>query len=133
MNWKIVLTLSLFGVLMGVLSTLGFTHGYIEIVLWLVIAIISALVIERSSQNLLVTQGFIVGFLASLLKGIYTAIFSTTYFLNNPGVQEQFDQITADLPDEFYLIIVSVLVGLVYGLFVGFVVYLTRKTKTKSK
>lgn len=132
MNWKVILSLSLFGVLMGILSTLGLTQGYIEIILWLVIAIISALVIERTSQNLLVTQGFLVGFFASLLKGIYTAIFHTTYFLNNPGVQEQFDQITADLPDQFYLIIVSVFAGLIYGLFIGLVVYLTRKTKKRS-
>ncbi|MCB0724938.1 MAG: hypothetical protein KDC73_09530 [Ignavibacteriae bacterium] len=132
MNWKSVLPLSLFGILMGVLNVFGVTSG-LEWILWLVIALISALVIEKTSERLLVTQGFLVGFLDSLFNGLVTAIFWEKYLLNNPNVLERLSEMPENLAPEFFIIIASVLIGMVYGLFIGLVVFLTRKAKRRSK
>ncbi|MCB0721309.1 MAG: hypothetical protein KDC42_03300 [Ignavibacteriae bacterium] len=132
MNWKSVLALSLFGILMGVLNVYGVTSG-LEWILWLVIALISAFVIEKTSERLLVTQGFLVGFLDSLFNGLVTAIFWEKYLLNNPNVLERLSEMPENLAPEFFIIIASVLIGMVYGLFIGLVVFLTRKTKRRSK
>lgn len=131
MNWKSILTLSLFGALMGILNVFGLT-GSLEWVLWLIIALISALILERTSEKMLVTQGFMVGFLASLINGIITAIFWEKYLANNPEVLTRLSEMPEGLAPEFYMIIASVLIGFVYGLFIGLIVFLTRKMKTKK-
>ena len=132
MNWKTILSLSLFGILMGVLNVFGLTGG-LEWLIWLIIALISALIIERTSEKMLVTQGFIVGFLATLYNGIIVAVFWKRYLLENPNVLDRLSQMPEGLAPEFFMIIASVLIGFVYGLFIGLVVFLTRKTKTRSR
>lgn len=132
MNWKSILGLSLFGILMGVLNVFGLTGG-LEWLLWLIIALISAVVIEKTSEGLLVTQGFMVGFLDSLFNGIITAVFWEKYLVQNPGVLDRLTEMPEGLAPEFFMIIASVLIGFVYGLFIGLVVYLTRKTKKRTK
>lgn len=131
MNWKIILGLSLFGILMGVLNVFGLTGG-LEWLLWLIIALISAVVIEKSAPKLHVTSGFLVGFLDALFNGIITAIFWERYLLQNPDVLERLAQMPEGLAPEFFMLIASVLIGFVYGLFIGLVVFLIRKTKKRS-
>jgi hypothetical protein len=131
MNWKIILGLSLFGILMGVLNVFGLTGG-LEWLLWLIIALISAVVIEKSAPKLHVTSGFLVGFLDSLFSGIIVAFFWERYLLQNPDVLERLAQMPEGLAPEFFMLIASVLIGFVYGLFIGLVVFLIRKTKKRS-
>ena|SRR5688572_5954999 len=131
MNWKIILGLSLFGILMGVLSVFGLTGG-LEWLLWLIIALISAVVIERSAPKLHVTSGFLVGFLDSLFSGIIVAFFWERYLLQNPDVLNRLAEMPEGLAPEFFMIIASVLIGFIYGLFIGLVVFLIRKTKRRS-
>ncbi|HLT24889.1 MAG TPA: hypothetical protein VK004_07175 [Ignavibacteria bacterium] len=132
MNWKTILTLSLLGAIMGLLSVYGISKGYIEFALWMVIALISALTIERTTQKQLVTHGFLVGFLDGLFHGIVVAIFADTYFMNRPEVLEQYMQMGEGIPLSLYPVIASVLTGIVYGLFIGLIVYLTRKTTKRQ-
>lgn|SRR5690606_5864660 len=132
MNWKTILTLSLLGAIMGLLSVYGISKGYIEFALWMIIALISALTIERTTQKQLVTHGFIVGFLDGLFHGIVVSIFATTYFMNRPEVLEQYSQMGEGIPLRLYPVIASVLTGIVYGLFIGLIVYLTRKTTKRQ-
>ena len=131
MNWKIILGLSLFGILMGVLNVFGLTGG-LEWLLWLIIALISAVVIEKSAPKLHVTSGFLVGFLDSLFSGIIVAFFWERYLLQNPDVLNRLAQMPEGLAPEFFMLIASVLIGFVYGLFIGLVVFLIRKTKKRS-
>jgi hypothetical protein len=131
MNWKIILGLSLFGILMGILNVFGLTGG-LEWILWLIIALISAIVIEKSAPKLHVTSGFLVGFLDTLFNGIITAIFWEKYLLQNPDALNRIAEMPEGLAPEFFMIIASVLIGFVYGLFIGLVVFLIRKTKKRS-
>ena len=132
MNWKTILGLSIFGIIMGLLSVYGISKGFIEFGLWMVIAVISALAIERTTQKQLVTHGFLVGFFDGLFHGIVVSIMSTTYFMNRPEVLEQYMQMGEAIPVRFYPIIASVLTGIVYGLFIGLIVYLTRKSTKRQ-
>lgn len=131
MNWKVILGLSLFGVLMGILNVFGLA-GSLEWLFWLIIALISAVVIEKSAPKLHVTSGFMVGFLDSLFNGIIVAIFWERYLLQNPDVLERLAQMPEGLAPEFFMIIASVLIGFIYGLFIGLVVFLIRKTKKNA-
>lgn len=132
MNWKTILSLSIFGIIMGLLSVYGISKGFIEFALWMVIAVISALAIERTTRDKLVTHGFLVGFLDGLFHGIVVSILADTYFMNRPEVLELYMQMGETIPVRFFPIIASVLTGIVYGLFIGLIVYLTRKSTKRQ-
>ena len=131
MNWKIVLVLSLLGVLIGIGNVFGLIMG-IEWLVWLVAAVITAFVIEKTCSKLFVTQGFLTGFLQALFQGLVTAIFYQTYLAHNLEVLDEISKMPADIAPEFYIIIASVLIGLVYGLFIGLVVFIIRKLSKKN-
>ena len=131
MNWKIVLSLSLLGILVGIANVFGFVVG-LEWIVWLIVAVITAFAIEKTCKNLLVTQGFLTGFLQALLQGLVTAISYQTYLSNNLEVLDEISKMPQDIKPEFYIIIASVLIGLLYGLFVGLVVFIMRKFSKKS-
>ena len=132
MNWKSVLGVSLFGVIIGLLNVYGLVTG-LEWLVWVIIAFVSAFIIEKTAVKILVTQGFLAGFFQSLLNGIIVFIFWNQYILNHAKVLEDFENMPESLDPKYFSIIAAVLIGLFYGLFIGLVVFIIRKFKTKSK
>jgi hypothetical protein len=115
---------------MGVASLFGLTQG-IEWLLWLLIAVCSAIVIAARER----TRRFGTGFLAGLLDGIGNSIvqffFFDVYLRNNPQVSGTFDQIPAG-PDPALLVLLSgAFIGLLYGVSVGLLSLLAGKVMRK--
>ena len=75
MNWKLIFTLSLFGVAMAIASLFDVTHG-IEPFLWLIIFIVYAIVIAKKVGG----KYFLHGFLVSFFNGVWIAIIHAAFF-----------------------------------------------------
>jgi hypothetical protein len=130
MNWPLILVLSLFGILMGLLSLFGLTHG-IEWILWLIIAVISAAVLAKKVQTRLFVSGFLVGVCDGVFNSIIQSLFFGTYLLNNPQVAEQIDQIPAGIDGRFFSLLAGPFIGLIFGLVVGLLAVIARKVTNK--
>lgn len=124
MKWKTVLSLSLLGVLMGVLSILGYTKG-IEWYLWGIIAVISAVIINKSGGNIF-GNSVMSGLLMGVLKSIVILVFLAKYVENNPGVTSD-DQGVPFAAIEVSLLVMGTIISLVYGLFIALLTWIFSK------
>ncbi|HEX6181250.1 MAG TPA: hypothetical protein VFZ47_08365, partial [Chitinophagaceae bacterium] len=61
MNWLLIILLSVFGGIMGLLSIKGYTQK-IEPFLWILFAIATALVLSRNVENRAFVHALIIGF-----------------------------------------------------------------------
>src|SRR5437660_5370 len=91
MNVKLIVGLSLFGIVMGVVSLFGLTRN-IEPVLWLVIFLLYAVIIARNISS----KRFLHAFLVGLLNGVWLALihsaFFSTYIGNNPEMMAAYEK-----------------------------------------
>ena len=122
MNWKLILLLSSFGLLIGVASLFGFTHG-IEPLLWLLIFLLYAWWIANNCNRL----HFIHAFLASVLDGTWIAIihfiFFSTYIRHNPEVLERFKTLPPGVNLRVLTLVMGPLVGAIFGVVAGLFAY----------
>lgn len=125
MNWKLIISLSLFGAAMGLASLFGYTQG-IELFLWIIIAGICGMVLAKKVQGKLFLYGLFVGILDGVLNGIVQTLFFSTYIANNAESMTRFQDGTFSLSPLFTLMTGPV-VGLVYGGFLGGVTVLMGK------
>ncbi|MGH9966251.1 MAG: hypothetical protein ACREBG_00240 [Pyrinomonadaceae bacterium] len=119
MNWRLVSSLSVFGVAMGVASVLGLTKG-LEPVMWPIIGIFCAIWIARKARQKYLLHGFFAGLLAGGIAPLIQALLFSTYTANNPRVAEGLKDLPAGFsPQSFFFVlvpIIAVLSGLVLGL-----------------
>lgn len=126
MKWRLMVSLSVFGVLMGGASVFGFTQG-IEWLLWLIIALISAFLMARSLQTRFFASAFLTGLLMSLLNGLTQSVFFQTYLAHNVPVAEGFQQFQEGLNPRVFVLFSSVVIGSIYGALIGLLTLLGRK------
>jgi hypothetical protein len=126
MKWLLILTLSLFGGVMGFTSVSGLTQG-IEWLLWLLIALCCAYVLSRKLQTNLFSSALIVGGVASTLNGLIQAMFLDTYLSNNLQTAEAFGQIPGGFDPRLFVVVTSMFFGLLYGAVIWLFTLLARK------
>lgn len=131
MNWKLILPLSGFGVLMGALSVLGYTQG-IEGWLWLAISVFCAGWMGTQLAERRFRHGFLVGLIAAAVASAIQALFFSTYLANNP----EFMRAAAALPPGFPLIAIPLIAipvgGLLSGVVLGLLTLLAGKLLYRS-
>ena len=131
MNWKLIFTLSLFGVAMGVASLFGLT-GKIEPLLWLGIFILYAVMIAKKARS----KHFLHGFLVSVLNGIWVGIihsaFSSTLFLNNPEMLEGFQKLPQSFSPQAMMLVMGPLIGAATGIVAGLFALIAVKVMAKK-
>ena len=132
MNWKLVFALALFGVAMGIAAVLGFYPSSLEWLLWLIITLLSAWIIAKKVVAKLFLHGFMVGLLDGLIAPIITAIFFSAYLANNPSYADQAKQLPAGLDMRTFGLILAPVIGVVYGLVLGFFAWLAGKIFKKQ-
>jgi len=128
MNWKLILTLSVFGVLMGIASVFGLTKG-IEPLLWLVIWIFCAFWVTRQMKTKLFQHGFMVGLTTGLIALLIQVALFSTYAANNP-------EINRDVPGGWsartLFLILSPFISVISGLVLGLLCWATGKIFKQS-
>jgi hypothetical protein len=119
MNWKLILTLACFGILMGILSVNGLTQLLIEPILWTIIAIFSAYRIAKGSVQKTFVHGLVIGLFMGVLNSVVQAIFFEMYLANNPHSTEGFSQMPGGISGQLFIVIASPAIGLAYGVVIG--------------
>lgn len=132
MNWKLILLLSTFGVLMGIASLFGLTQG-IEPLLWFLIFVLYAWWIAKDCARL----HFLHGFLASVLNGIWISIihsiFYTSYLKHNPDVVEKFKSLPPGINLRVLMLVIGPIVGIVFGIVAGLFAYVGARILKKKR
>ncbi|HYJ38999.1 MAG TPA: hypothetical protein VEV87_10295 [Chitinophagaceae bacterium] len=119
MNWKLIFTLSLFGLVMAIASVFWIPEN-IEWIFWVVILLISAYVIARNAPGRYFLHGLMVCIVNSIWITIAHITFYTTYVANHPSFLEMNARgPLAEHPKRMMAVfgpIVGVLSGIVLGL-----------------
>lgn len=118
MNWKLILSLSGFGVLMGVISVLGFTQG-IEGWLWLAIGIFCAGWMGTKLAGRRFLHGFLTGLIGGAVAPVIQAMFFSTYVANNPEFMQAASQLPPGISPRLLLVVAIPVGGLLSGAVLG--------------
>ena len=116
MNWKLILSLSGFGVLMGALSVLGLISE-VEEWLWLAIGVFCAGWMGTQLGERRFLHGFLVGLIGGGVAPAIQALFFSSYLAHNPD----FTQAASQLPPGIPLILIPLIAIPLGGLFSGVV------------
>lgn len=126
MNWKLILLVSLLGVLIGLVNLFGLVElnqWFVAIVWWL----IAALILGRFAPQKYFGHGLWTGVIESLVSTILIYLFFDMYVANNPKVAAQMAQMPEGL-DARTMTLVSMLFGVVIsGVVLGLLTLLSGK------
>jgi hypothetical protein len=131
MNWKLILMLSLFGVLMGVASLFGWTRG-IEPLLWFIIFILYAWWIPKNCPRLHFFHGFLASVLNGIWIGILQAAFYSTYTNHNPEILERFKSLPPGVNQRILMLVIGLISGILFGLVAGLFAFIGGKLLRKA-
>ena len=118
MNWRLILFLSLLGIVLGIASVFGFTSGR-EWLAWLIIGVYSAWKFARRSREELFLHGFYLGIFIGSFSSVIQALFVTTYLANNPRMVEAVDALPHGLHPAAVVLIMGPIIGTVSGVVFG--------------
>lgn len=103
---------------MGALSLFGLTRG-IELYLWIVIALVVAVVVARNANQKQFLHGFLSGTGMGIANGIVQAFFLPIYLSHNPDAAGQLSQNSFGFLPEVFIFLFSPVIGMMYGIVVG--------------
>lgn len=125
MNWTLILFLSLFGVLLGILSVLGFTKKA-EPLLWLVVGLFTVFFLSKKISEMIFWHGFAIGIFWGCLNSLIQSLFFKTYLINNPKYTEAYNK-SSRLKPRYLILIVGPLLGLLTGAVLGGLAWFVQK------
>lgn len=126
MRWNIILPLSLpIGLAMGMASVMGWTGVIastgvrLELILWIFIAVLCAMIIATRVSRKRFLHGLLIGILLSMCNSVCQSVFNTMYYENNPDLAEKFQQPDTTIPIVVVPLITGPIIGIIYGTFIG--------------
>ena len=130
MNWKIVVTLGCFGIVMGAASLFGLTQR-IEPLFWIAIVLFAAYWIARNRTP----KPFLHGLAAAVLMGMFNSILQSAFFdmyrSNNPLAANGFYQVPDGFPVRVLLLFIGLAIGVTNGIVVGVLAVVATKLLKK--
>jgi hypothetical protein len=124
MSWKLVLSLSMFGLAMAV-ATVFVIPSNIEPFFWLAIFLACAVIIAKRAPG----KFFLHGLMTSLVNGVWITsahvIFFDTYVANHVAEVEAFKG--APLSTRVMMLVTGPIIGLVSGLILGLFAFIASK------
>ena len=133
MNWKLIFTLSLFGLAMAI-ATVYWIPGNIEFGFWLPVFIICAYFIAKNCTS----RYFLHGFLVSIVNCIWVTsahiLLYHTYIANHAQEAEMMGQLPApmNIHPRLMMAVMGPIVGIISGLILGLFAWIASKLVKKS-
>ncbi|MFZ1323512.1 MAG: hypothetical protein WAT71_18320 [Ignavibacteria bacterium] len=129
MNWNLILKLSLFGLLMGVLSVFGLLPTGFEFFPWLIIAVISGYLISKHTTKLIITQSVVLGLFMGIIVSVFQAVFFDKLIENNPGSLDGLKEIPTAMEPQYVLLFSGPFIGIIFGIVIGLIALGFKKMK----
>jgi hypothetical protein len=131
MNWKLIFTLSLSGLLMGVLTSFVVTSE-VEMYVWIPIMLIIAYFVAKQASG----KYFLHGFLTSVFSGfwlllVHALLWDNFYALNKVSMDADFAGMPQGFSMKIIMLAVTPLVGAFFGLIQGLLAFLASKIVKK--
>jgi hypothetical protein len=126
MNWRLILSLSLLGIVLGIASVFGVT-GDREWIAWVCIGVYAAWKFARRSGEELFLHGFYLGILTGVFSSFVQALFVTGYLSNNPRMVEALNALPQSLHPSTVILIMGPIIGTVSGVAFGVLAVITGK------
>lgn len=133
MNWKLIFSLSLFGLAIGA-ATVSLIPANIEWIFWLAAFIISAYIIAVQCSS----RYFLHGFLVSLVNCIWVTgahvLFYSTYIAHHPDMVAMNQKMPAAVANHprLIMLVTGPIVGVVCGLILGLFAFIASKLVKKQ-
>jgi hypothetical protein len=132
LNWKLILQLSLFGLLMA-LATISLIPEKMEPVCWLIIFAICSYIVAKQATGKYFLHGFLISMVNSVWITLAHVISAPTYIANHP----QAASMNAQMPQmmqqhqRLAMIIMGLPFGAVFGLILGLFCFIASKIVKK--
>lgn len=124
LQWKTILSLSLFGPVMGVLTLFGVIPFNAEGYVWLGISVASAITIANRIGSGPFINGVVTGFLQGATSKLVQGVFSGTYAARNLGLMEKLTDIPAGMEFKYFVLMLVPFVGIGSALVLGLLSFL---------
>jgi hypothetical protein len=118
LDWRLVLSLSLFGPAMGLASILGWT-GSLEGPLWAVIALLAAFAISREAPGRHFLHGLLTGAIGGTSAPLLQSLMFKAYLDNNPALAADFGRMQIGMDPRLFVLALAPMIGIVSGLVLG--------------
>jgi|TARA_B100001094_G_scaffold213178_1_gene207236 lysylphosphatidylglycerol synthetase-like protein (DUF2156 family) len=127
LNQKIILKTGIFGILMGISTTLGWCQEK-EIYILFIMIIGTILYLKKNLNSYIFSHSIIIGLSWGFDCSLIQIIFIDTYLINNPFYANIINS-TTNINSSFILILIGVFWGLISGTIIWISLYLTRKLR----
>jgi hypothetical protein len=118
MKWKLILTLSMFGLAMA-LGTVYFIPSNIESILWLLIFIVCAYIIAKYCNEKYFLNGFMVSIFNSIWITIIHVMLFSNYIENHIQESEMMAKMGMATHPRIMMLITGPIIGIISGLILG--------------
>ena len=126
-NQKIVLQAGSFGLIMGILNTLGYTKNF-ELLLWGIILLGSSILVLKKVDAKIFIHCILIGLCWGVDTTFIEAIFLKTYINNNIHISDFIQKISFINP-RVSLVSLGIIGGLLSGLILYYIQLILRKFK----
>lgn len=132
MNWKLILQLSLLGLVMAY-ATVSIIPANIEPVIWIALFIICSYIIARRCARKYFLHGFVLSLFNCVWITIAHYLFYNTYVANHPNMATIGTSMhLLENRPRLLLVILSPLFGIISGLFQGLFAFIASKIVKKQ-
>ncbi|MGI8498239.1 MAG: hypothetical protein ACR2OG_11730 [Gemmatimonadaceae bacterium] len=126
MNWRLILQLSLFGLIMGI-ATVFVIPSKIEPFFWLAVFIVSAYLIATRCASQFFLHGVLVGLANSVWVTASHALLFGTYIANHPREVEMMQRMPLRDTPRLMMVVTGPVVGLISGIILGVLALIASK------
>ena len=120
LNQNLILKAGSFGLLMGILNTLGYTQKF-ELYIWVIIVLGSSIIVAKKINEKILMHCLLIGLCWGVDTAFIEAVFFKTFQNNNLYLKDIFTQTKWINPR-----MLLVLLGIVFGCFLGIILYLNQ-------
>lgn len=127
MNWLLILLLTIVGAAMALLSVFGIVRSGFELVVWTLLAIVSAYLIAKKGGRVPLLEGITLGAITGIVHSVIQSAMFSTYLLNNPESLGSFQDLRMNIPPQYIVLLAGPVIGLIYGGVIGIIAMSLRK------
>jgi uncharacterized membrane protein len=114
MNIRLIINLSLPGLLLGVLTSFGYLVNF-EWIMWIAFWGVSAIIINKKQNSKKLLHAFVIGCIFSLLVHLAQLALLDIYLTHNPGYEESLRTFSKDMSAKQFILNIGILLSLVNG------------------